>query len=44
LGYNIDVDLGDFIKKWDSVNKSNYKEKENFFFLEPEKWKSLGFI
>ncbi|MEW4925176.1 hypothetical protein [Algibacter sp. 2305UL17-15] len=43
-GHNEEVDLDGFMKKWDSVNETNYKEMENFFFLEPEKWKYLDFI
>lgn len=43
-GHNIDIDFDGFMKKWDSVNESNYKTINNFFFLEPEKWKNLDFI
>lgn len=43
-GHNEEIDLDNFMKKWDSVNETNYKEKENFFFLEPEKWKHLDFV
>ncbi|WP_027138885.1 hypothetical protein [Gaetbulibacter saemankumensis] len=43
-GHNEEVDLERFMNKWDSVNELNYKEKENFFFLEPEKWKYLDFV
>jgi len=43
-GHNEEVDLEGFMKKWDSVNESNYKSMENFFFLEAEKWKHLDFI
>ncbi len=43
-GHNTEVDLEGFMKKWDSVNESNYKDMENFFFLEPEKWKYLDFV
>ena len=43
-GHNSEVDLDGFMKKWDCVNESNYKEMEDFFFLEPEKWKYLDFV
>ncbi|TNJ43177.1 hypothetical protein KFZ70_11085 [Tamlana fucoidanivorans] len=43
-GHNNDFDIEAFMKKWDGVNEHNYKEKENFFFLEPEKWKYLDFV
>ncbi|MCF6346903.1 MAG: hypothetical protein L3J20_01215 [Flavobacteriaceae bacterium] len=43
-GHNADIDFEGFIKKWDSVNENNYTSMQNFFFLEPEKWKNLDFI
>ena len=43
-GHNKQVNVEKFMKKWDSVNESNYSEMQDFFFLEPEKWKSLDFI
>ncbi|WP_194767841.1 hypothetical protein [Tamlana sp. I1] len=43
-GHNEEVDLEGFMKKWDAVNETNYKDFENFFFLEPEKWKHLDFV
>ncbi len=43
-GHNEEVDLEGFMQKWDSVNEHNYKEMENFFFLEAEKWKYLDFV
>ena len=43
-GHNTEVDLEGFMKKWDAVNESNYTEMQDFFFLEPEKWKYLDFI
>lgn len=43
-GHNIEVhDKEAFIEKWRTTNKSNYKERENFFYIEPEKWKHLEF-
>ncbi|MBP93817.1 MAG: hypothetical protein CMC55_06845 [Flavobacteriaceae bacterium] len=43
-GHNIEVqDKAAFLEKWRTTNKSNYKERENFFYIEPEKWKHLEF-
>lgn len=43
-GHNIEVhDKQAFLDKWRTTNKSNYKERENFFYIEPEKWKTLEF-
>ncbi|WP_431136681.1 hypothetical protein [Psychroserpens mesophilus] len=43
-GHNIDIkDKDAFMKKWRTTNKSNYKEREDFFYIEPEKWKQLEF-
>lgn len=43
-GHNIDVkDKEAFLEKWRTTNKSNYKERENFFYIEPEKWKHLEY-
>ncbi|HLV14988.1 MAG TPA: hypothetical protein VKY41_07395 [Xanthomarina sp.] len=43
-GHNIEVqDKEAFLEKWRTTNKSNYKERENFFYIEPEKWKHLEF-
>lgn len=43
-GHANDFDIAEYIKKWRSVNKDNYKEMENFFYLQPEGWKTLDFI
>lgn len=43
-GHNIDVNKKQFMEKWETVNQSNYKSMENFFYLEPEKWKKLAFV
>lgn len=43
-GHNKEVDIDRFMKKWDAVSESNYREMQDFFFLEPEKWKYLDFI
>jgi hypothetical protein len=42
-GHNTEVN-SEFLDKWLSVNETNYKEKENFFYIEPEKWRHLIFI
>jgi hypothetical protein len=43
-GHNIDIkDKDAFLNKWRTTNKSNYKEREDFFYIEPEKWKHLEF-
>lgn len=44
-GHNTDMkDKEGFIDKWRTTNKSNYKEREDFFYIEPEKWKYLDFV
>ena len=43
-GHALDFDIAEYIKKWKSVNKYNYKEMENFFYLDPNGWKSLDYI
>jgi len=43
-GHNIEVqDKEAFLEKWRTTNKSNYKQREDFFYIEPEKWKHLEF-
>ncbi|NRA92053.1 MAG: hypothetical protein HRU26_05105 [Psychroserpens sp.] len=32
-----------FMDKWRTANSTNYKELTDLFYLEPHKWKSLGF-
>ena len=43
-GHNADINLKDFMEKWDSVDEKNYHEMQDFFFLEPEKWKYLDYV
>jgi hypothetical protein len=43
-GHNKEIDLEGFMHKWRTVNKENYKEMENFFYLKPEVWKTLEFV
>lgn len=43
-GHNVEVqDKEVFLEKWRTTNKTNYKEREDFFYIEPEKWKHLEF-
>ena len=43
-GHNIDIkDKDAFLDKWRTTDKSNYKSREDFFYIEPEKWKHLEF-
>ena len=43
-GHNIDIkDKDAFLNKWRTTNKSNYKERQDFFYIEPEKWRNLEF-
>lgn len=43
-GHNTDIDKDAFMQKWDDVNKSNYKQMEGFFYLNPMHWKTLEFM
>lgn len=43
-GHNVDVDIEKFMDKWKSVNKSNYKTMEGFFYMNPKKWRKLEFV
>ena len=43
-GHNSDINKTEFLEKWDAVNESNYQSMENFFYLEPEKWPTLGYV
>ncbi len=43
-GHNHDIDKESFLSKWEAVNEKNYKEMEDFFYLEPESWKTLKFL
>ncbi|CAM3952834.1 MULTISPECIES: hypothetical protein [Flavobacterium] len=43
-GHNGDIDKESFMKKWDTVNETNYKDHEGFFYLEPMHWKTLQFM
>ena len=43
-GHNKDIDLDAFMKKWDGVNESNYKDMTGFFYMKPSVWQHLDFI
>lgn len=43
-GHDVDVNVADFMKKWELVNANNYKTMNDFFYLESNKWKSLEFV
>ncbi len=43
-GHNDEVDVDAFMKKWKSVNKSNYQSMRGFFYIQPEKWNELDFV
>lgn len=41
--HNKDLNI-DFLKKWKSVNETNYREMSDFYYIEPERWKTLEFF
>ncbi|RSK40699.1 hypothetical protein [Mangrovimonas spongiae] len=44
-GHNVDIkDREAFMTKWRTTNKTNYKERKDFFYIEPEKWPELDFV
>lgn len=43
-GHNEEINKEEFLKKWDSVNISNYKNLRGFFYLNPMDWKTLEFM
>ncbi len=43
-GHKTDFDIDEYMNKWRSVTKDNYKEMKDFFYLEPEVWKTLEYI
>lgn len=43
-GHSHQVDVEKFLEKWRKINHSNYDKSENFFYLEPEKWKKLNYV
>ncbi|MGH2667329.1 hypothetical protein [Flavobacterium sp.] len=42
-GHNVQIN-NSFFDKWKSVNQDNYKEMEDFYYIEPETWKTLGYM
>jgi hypothetical protein len=43
-GHNAEIDKESFMKKWDSVNETNYKDIQGFFYLDPMDWKTVNFM
>lgn len=43
-GHNNDINKEEFLKKWDSVNITNYKNLRGFFYLNPMGWKTIEFM
>ena len=43
-GHDVDVNVDNFMNKWEKVNATNYKTMNDFFYLEPHSWKSLEFV
>jgi len=41
--HNIDVNK-DFLNKWISVNENNYQDLTDFYYIEPERWKTLSYF
>lgn len=42
-GHNKQVN-STFLEKWKTTTKANYKERRDFFYIEPEKWKELIYV
>ena len=32
------------MEKWLAVNENNYSEFKNFYYIEPDRWKKLGYL
>lgn len=43
-GHSHQVKVEKFLEKWRKIDQSNYDQFEDFFYLEPEKWKKLSFV
>ncbi|MDR7210857.1 hypothetical protein [Flavobacterium piscis] len=43
-GHNDEINKNEFMRKWDSVSISNYKQICGFFYLDPMHWKTLEFM
>jgi trans-2-enoyl-CoA reductase len=42
-GHNVDVN-DTFLEKWLAVNETNYNDFQDFYFIEPDRWKKLGYL
>lgn len=42
-GHNEEVNSG-FMKKWITVDETNYDKFENFYYIEPKRWKKLDYL
>lgn len=42
-GHNEDVNSG-FMKKWITVDETNYDKFEDFYYIEPKRWKKLDYL
>ncbi|OXA76076.1 hypothetical protein SAMN05444397_101433 [Flavobacterium aquidurense] len=34
----------EFLNKWIAINENNYKEYKDLYYIEPERWKKLGYF
>lgn len=42
-GHNNEVDKG-FLKKWKMIDETNYNQHEDFYYINPKRWKKLDYI
>jgi hypothetical protein len=42
-GHNVQIN-DTFLKKWKMVNQDNYKKFKNFYYIEANTWKTLGYF
>lgn len=42
-GHSDSVNVG-FLNKWLAVNETNYKDYQDFYYIEPNRWKKLGYF
>ena len=43
-GHKADFDIDKYLAKWKSINKDNYKDGTDFFYMEGDGWKTLDYI
>lgn len=43
-GHKTDFNMEEYLTKWRSVTKDNYREMTNFFYMEGDGWKELEYI